>query len=98
MCCEEAPGAYVLRQELAIVEYFASYEWLQLEMMPNKYVLKLEEGHVCLKLQTKSLLNLVKRRKIRPRIRKPAAVHRSPYRHSYLLHYQNSRLNSYNRR
>ena len=94
----EGPATSQQREEVESIDNCVSHGVEQQEMTPEVDALKEEEGQLHSKSEMRSSSNLVKRMKIRPWTRRPAVVHRFPYRHFYWRRFRNSQLHSYKRK
>jgi len=92
------PGTSPRRHEVGDFDRSGDHGVEQQQMNLEVDVLKGEQGQLPLKAEMGSCSNLVKRTKMRPRTRRPVAVHGSPYRHSYWRRFRNSRLHPYKRK
>jgi len=94
MCWVEECGVYVLRQDMGAVDNFDSHGMLQFQSTPDKGVIKSADREEDSQPKGKSSSNIVKRMKMRPRTRRPAAVRGSPYRQSIWRCYRHGRKKS----
>jgi len=78
----------VLKQDKVEMAYATADEGQKVEITPRKGAYMCADGKGSVKSAVDSSSNLVKRMKTRPRMRKPAAVRGSPYRHSYWRRYR----------
>ena len=93
--CGEEEMAYVLKEDKVGMASATGDEGEKVDITPRERAYMCADGKGSATSAVGSSSNLVKRMKTRPRMRRPAAVRGSPYRHSYWRRYRKARQRSY---